>query len=194
MQQKRPVKIKDDAHIFIHNDLDNAAHFLKGKIEERIKKGDRDGIGLEIMACLVMIAFAFEARSNFLGVKVFDRWDERQPHLKKVKRIANKLDEQINWTARPYLTVKELKEFRDTLAHGKPLEIQGEKNIVLTDEEIKKRNILKADWQNYTNEDFLKRSYEDTETIWKALLAAAGLNIMDTLTSGDSTVEIIEQA
>jgi len=193
MSKKFEVKIKDDAHIYIHNTLENAAYWLKEKIEDRINKGDRDGIGLEIMACLVMIAFAFEAKINFLGFKVFNSWEERQPYLKKFERVAKKLAVEVDYKTAPHSTVKELKEFRDTLAHGKPVEIKGEKNLVLTEEELSKRNILKAEWEGMVNEEFLRRCYDDTEKIWKSFFEKSGLNIIDTITSGSSTTQIIEQ-
>ena len=192
MTQKFAVKISDNAHIYIHNDLANAADYLKRKIEERSRNNDRDGIGLEIMACLIMIAFAFEAQINFLGFKVDKNWEERKPYLYKLERVARKLNVQDDFTTRPYSTIKILKEFRDMLAHGKPTEIQGEKNLVLTREELERRNILRAAWEDYLNEEFLRRSYDDTESIWRSLLEASGLNILDTITSGGSTVQIIE--
>ena len=74
-----------------------------------------------------------------------------------------------------------------------PSEIKDEKNVVLTEEELKKRNILKADWHDRVNEEFLRRSYDDTEAIWKSFFHKSGLNIIDTLTSSDSTIQIIEQ-
>jgi hypothetical protein len=50
MMEKFAVKIRDNAHIYIHSTLQNAAWFLKEEVEKLIKeKGD--GIGLKIMAC-----------------------------------------------------------------------------------------------------------------------------------------------
>jgi hypothetical protein len=52
--EKFAVKIRDNAHIYIHNTLQNATWFLKEEVEKLIKeKGD--GIGLKIMACLVIL-------------------------------------------------------------------------------------------------------------------------------------------
>src|ERR1700686_2956722 len=145
--EKFAVKIRDNAHIYIHNTLQNTAWFLKEEIDNLIKeKGE--AIGLKIMACLVMLAFAFEARINFLGFKAYgEKWEERRPYLDKVKRIARKLGVKLSHESRPYLTIKELKQFRDTMAHGKPAEIRGEKSVTITAEELERRNILKADWE-----------------------------------------------
>jgi hypothetical protein len=35
------VKVRDKAHIYIHNTLEDAAWFLKEEIEERIRKNER---------------------------------------------------------------------------------------------------------------------------------------------------------
>jgi hypothetical protein len=190
--EKVAVKIRDDAHIYIHNTLQNAAWFLKEEIERLIKENG-DGIGLKIMACLVMIAFAFEAQVNFLGFKAYgENWGENRPYLHKVKRIARKLGVNLDLDSRPYLTVKELKQFRDTVAHGKPAEIQGERNLTLTPEELGRRNILKADWEKSLTAEFLRRCYDDTEALWRTLFEASGLKLIDTITSGESKIEIIE--
>ena len=190
--EKFVVKIRKDMRIYIHNDLMNAADFLKNKIDERIKKGDRDGIALEIMACLSIMAFAFEAQMNFLGFKLIQNWEERKPYLLKFERVAKKLGVDVNYESRPHSTVKELKEFRDTLAHGKPKEIKGESEEIITREELERRDLLKAEWQDSLTEEFLGRVHEDTESIWRQFLEKSKLSIIDTITSGERNVQVIE--
>jgi hypothetical protein len=182
----------ENRQIYIHNTLENAVYHLKQKIEERSKNNERDGLGLEIMACLTMIVFAFEAQINFLGLfKLDEKWEERKPYLFKVERIARKLKVPLHQSSRPYSTIKTLKTFRDTLAHGKPQIIRGEKTLILTREELGRRNILKADWESYLTEEFLRQSYDDTDTLWKRLLQASGLDILDTVAAGESTFQIL---
>lgn len=41
-------------NIHIHNDIFNTAHHLKARIEEMEATGNRQGIALDITACLVM--------------------------------------------------------------------------------------------------------------------------------------------
>ena len=181
MAEKFAVKIRDNAHIYIHNTLENAAWYLKEKIEARIRANDRDGIGLEIMACLIMIAFSFEAKVNFLGFKAFgDQWGEGRPYLHKVKRVSRKSGVRINCDARPYLTVRELKRFRDTVAHGKPAEIRGEKNVTITREELERRNILKADWEKSLNEEYLNSCRRRHRGVVERPFGASGLKIIET--------------
>ncbi len=64
--------------------------------------------------------------------------------------------------------------------------------MTITREELERRNILKADWEKSLNEEFLRRAYDDTEALWKDLFDASGLKIIDTITGGGSTIEIIE--
>ena len=66
---------------------------------------------------------------NFLGFKLIQKWEERKPYLYKFQRVAKRLNVTVDYNSRPHSTVKELKEFRDTLAHGKPEEIKGEKEL-----------------------------------------------------------------
>jgi hypothetical protein len=192
--EKFVVKICKDMRIYIHNDLMNAADYLKRRIDERIKNGDRDGIGLDIMACLTIMAFAFEAQINFLGHKLIENWEERKPYLVKFEKVAKRLNITVDYNSRPHSTVKELKEFRDTLAHGKPQEIKGEKEETITREELERRNLLKAEWQNSLTEDFLTRAHDDTEAIWRKLFEGSGLSIVDSITSGEQTTQLIKPA
>jgi hypothetical protein len=190
--EKFVVKIQKDVRIYIHNDLMNAANFLKGKIDEQRKEGDGDGLGLETMARLTIIAFAFEAQMNFLGFKLISNWEERKPYLVKFERVAKKLNVKVDYESRPHSTVKKLKEFRDTLAHGKPKEIKGESEEIITREELERRDLLKAEWQNSLTEEFLDRAYDDTEDIWREFLKESGLSVIDTITSGQQTVQVIK--
>jgi hypothetical protein len=54
---KMKVHLKAHRHFYIHNDIGNAAFYFKERVNDRIAKDDRDGIGLEIMAGLTLLAF-----------------------------------------------------------------------------------------------------------------------------------------
>ncbi|WP_137821583.1 hypothetical protein [Pseudomonas sp. D(2018)] len=62
--------------IYIHNDLANAANHLRKRVEENEATDNHEGISLDIMACLTMLAFTFESRLNFIGAKTVDSWNE----------------------------------------------------------------------------------------------------------------------
>ncbi|RWA78216.1 hypothetical protein [Mesorhizobium sp.] len=76
---------------FIHNDLANAAFHLKERVRKAMEAGERDGIGLDMMAALTMTAFAHEAYLNFIGDMVIEGWDERQALWKKERQIMTSL-------------------------------------------------------------------------------------------------------
>jgi hypothetical protein len=62
MVEKFKVKLTENRQVYIHNTLEGAVYYLKQKIEERSKNTERDGLGLEIMACLTMMAFVSRHR------------------------------------------------------------------------------------------------------------------------------------
>lgn len=186
------VKLDEQRHIYIHNDLSNAAFYFKQRIYERIKADDREGISLEIMACLTMIAFAVEAKINFLGYRLIPNYPERAPYWEKVKKVTSQLGVKFDNTTRPYKTIASLKDFRDTLAHGKPLNLNASKEVVTTHEELEQRGYLTAHWEAYITPGFVEEAFDDMEEIWRDLLARSKLEIFDTLTHGGSSITFLE--
>jgi hypothetical protein len=91
-------------------------------VDTRIAHGDHDGVGLEIIAGLTLLAFEVEARFNFLGAKRITDWKERAPAVVKAKKVCKRLGVAPDFLVRPYSSIAKLKDFRDTLAHGKPEE------------------------------------------------------------------------
>jgi hypothetical protein len=56
------TNVKVAKNIYVHNDLENTAFYFKEQVKERAETQDRDGIGHDMMACLVMLAFTVEAQ------------------------------------------------------------------------------------------------------------------------------------
>ena len=190
--RKVKVHLQAQRQICIHNDIGNAAFYFKRRVDERIAQNDRVGVAHEIIAGLTLLAFEVEARFNFLGFKLIEKWDERQPAKAKVKAVCNHLGVDPDFTARPYLSVEKLRACRDTLAHGKPEYVSFEKEVVATAEELEAMVILRAGWGDYIDQGFLNESYNDTEEIWKDLLAKSGLTVFDALTHGSSQMSFLE--
>ncbi len=186
------VKLEENRHIFIHNDLSNAAFHFKERIVERLRSDDQEGIALEMMAGLVMTAFALEAKINFLGFKIVENWNERERYKDKVQLVCDSLGVELNWDERPFSTLNELKKFRDTLAHGKPDELQRVKEMVVDQAELDARGLLTAKWEKYLEESFVVQAYDDMNALWKDLLDQSGLHIFETMTGGSHTVSFIE--
>ncbi|TAU91317.1 hypothetical protein ELI41_23640 [Rhizobium leguminosarum] len=192
MNKKIRVRVQETSRIYIHNDLSNTGYYFQQRIEKRLKEEDREGIGLEMMACLTMMAFALEARINFLGFRLIKDWDEWLPIKRKVKLVSKHLGISADFGKRPYKTVKLLKEFRDTLAHGKPATFTDAREIITTHDELEKRGYLNADWESYVNIEFIRQAAADSDEIWRDLLKLADLNLFETLTQGDRSVQFIE--
>lgn len=193
MANKMKVVISREKQIFIHNDLSNAAHYFTKTAEKRIADNDREGVGIEMMAGLVMLAFAAEAKFNFIGWRVFgDRWNERQPAYKKVDEVVAELKIEADFSTRPFKTLNELRDFRDTVAHGKPQVVREEQEVIIAAEELDDMGFLQAGWERWVKLDYLKQSKADLDEIWKVLLDASKLEIFDTLTQGSGGVTFIE--
>lgn len=195
MEERIKVKVKSKSQIYVHNDLANNAYHLHKMIHERLAKGETEGISLEITACLIMIAFAMEARTNFLGFKLIKDWKEFAPPLKKLQQVADNLGVSPDFESRPYLTARQLKEFRDEIAHGKPVvAIDVERELVATYDELEKLGYVQASWEGIATREFLDKAYEDVETIWHDLLKSSGLTVIDTLTHHERHIEFIGPA
>ncbi|NTF87640.1 hypothetical protein G6L46_10940 [Agrobacterium rhizogenes] len=185
------VRVRGKSQLYIHNDLSNAAFYFWKRINQRFDDGDHEGIALEVTACLTMIAFAAEARVNFLGYRLIDPWRERDPAWVKLETISKHLGIDPDKTTRPFLTLDRLKSFRDAIAHGKPKEIPVDTELVTTQEELEKKNLLETEWDTFITREFMNEAYEDAEGLWRDMLKASGLNIMDTLTQGERQFSII---
>lgn len=178
------AKAKVDKNIYIHNDLENAAFYFAQRVKERVEKGDRAGIGHDMMACLIMLAFTVEAQFNFLGFKLIDKWKEKDGAIAKVHAVLQELKVDNDLSKRPYKTIEDLKRLRDMLAHGKPQEIQWAETVVATEAELAKKGALSHEYEQLLTAEFVKQACEDVDAIWKDLVERAGLKITDTITSG----------
>jgi hypothetical protein len=77
VMEKRLARHKGYKNVYVHNDLAGAAYHFKGVIESKLAANDRKGIAYDYMACLLMLAFTFEAQINFLGLKLISNWKEK---------------------------------------------------------------------------------------------------------------------
>ena len=171
-----------EAERLIHNELGSVAHHLKETLTKKIASGDREGVGLEMIACLIFLAFEFEAKVNFVGWKLLeDEWNERAALEKKTNRLCNELKMGTDWDQRPLSTIHTLKSFRDTLAHGKP-EVVNEKFV--TDVEPQIWEALKGQWEETVTLEFVNQADEDAESLWRQMLEKAGIEIHETITAG----------
>jgi len=182
--EKRLARHKGYKNIYVHNDLAGAAYHFKQTIEAKLAADDRKGIAFDYMACLLLLAFTFEAQINFLGLKLINNWKERQPFDDKVDAVLKHLGMAPDWNSRPYKAVGDIKKFRDILAHGKPSETEFDQVIEVPDDQPEGPIKLTADWVKYCDHDSVFNSYDDMDEIWKQLLTKSGIEVFETLTQG----------
>ena len=125
-----------EKNIYVHNDLSNAAFYFKNNIEEKLKAENESGIAFDYMACMIMLAFTFEAKINFLGHKLIASWKERQSFDDKVSEVLKHLNVEPDWSSRPYQSIEKMRQFRNSIAHGKPIEIEFDNTIENSADEL----------------------------------------------------------
>ena len=176
----------------IHNDLANAAFFFITRIKDRLANDNRDGLFHEVIAALTMTAFTLEAYLNFVGSQLNPDWSERDDVESKLKTLRNALGVQTDYNKPPYATARELIGARNRLAHGKPQITNQRTEVDVTDAELEAmaRDLVVARDKEVTAE-FVLQAYDDVEAIWRELLTAAGIDVIDTLTSAGGTIEVL---
>lgn len=188
-------RVTGQNRILIHRDLENAAYYFRTRIEKRMKEGDIEGLSHERMACMVLLAFSFEAYINFVGNEVIGKWNEREAFHKKLNIVLEDLKIQADWKKRPYSSIERLKKVRDLLAHGKPI-IQ-KVDVVVKErggrEEEDATNIDHA-WEDLCKYEVVFETYDDVDAIWRQLIDASRIDISENQTSSDVSIEVIRPA
>jgi hypothetical protein len=193
MIEKVRAKITQKGRLYIHNDLSNAAFHFKETVDKMEAEETRRGITFEYMACAMMIAFTFEAKINFMGWKLIPGWKEFQPFYDKADQVFEKLGLELDWGKRPYSSLQAMKRFRDLIAHGKPITFERNEIVVMKAEELERQLSLKNPWQDGCTPHLVNLASDDLDVVWHRMLEASGLEIFDTMTSGDGAVMFIEK-
>jgi hypothetical protein len=197
VQETPKARIQTDAKIYIHNDLSQGATHFDEAIKEKLKRGDRNGIGFDGMACALMIAFAFEANLNFMGNKLFQNgkltaWDEMAKLSKKRDKVFKAIGMAVEDDKRPLSSMMRMKKLRDTLAHGKPAEFKTEEEKEGTREELTRGSVLAADWQEEIKPEIVAECLADLDDLWKQMVVASGIPVIETITQGEKAVTFSE--
>jgi hypothetical protein len=189
------VKARVTGHrkLHIHNTLEGAAHFIKGVIERKIKEGKRDGIGFDYMSCAVMLAFSFEARLNFMGTKYAKPWNEWMRWKAKANHVFKAIGIEPNWTKRPYTSLEKMKVFRDTVAHGKPLEESLNYEVTGEEDEIRAALNLRQAWEAMVTHEEVMQAYDDTEEVWHDMIVKSQIDVHELLDQAEFSIEILQR-
>jgi hypothetical protein len=195
------AKITNDWVDYPHNDLSNAAWFFRERINKAFAEKERaDGIFLDMMACVMMIAFSLEGYVNFIGAKLLDAKPEEWANFEravvrdKIKAIRRLTGIQIEWNKRPYSTTAKLIDLRNMLAHPKAHKAEPRVWIAEgTDSSFKKMlRDYEPDWVKIISPAFIDEAYADVEAIWKSLLVAAKIGEHETLSGGSQGFEVVD--
>lgn len=193
MNKKKLMRRETKKNIYVHNDIGNAAHHLKERIETNFKRDDKEGMSLDIMSCLIMHAFEFEAKINFIGHMRLANWKEKVGFDEKMKLIRQQLRVPQDRTCRPYITIYALKNYRNSLAHGQPLQLTNVESTESTHERIDRELNLDGSLYDLCTIKFLRECEEDIDKIWKSWLDAGKIERFETLTHGSFSVTLISE-
>ena len=164
--------------VYPHNDLLNLAHYHRSVINGKIENGEQDALSLDCMSCIIALSFGVEAFINFIGSNRVHDWRERQPFIDKIKEIYKAIGGSFNKTIDPYLTIWQLKELRDSMAHGQPVE-----NDVSVSSREELWAEMRAPWGHCLNQEFINHAYAQVK-IWQTELRKMwGTSIGSTITS-----------
>nr|WP_317892038.1 hypothetical protein [uncultured Sphingomonas sp.] len=199
--------VRNDVTDYLHNDLANAAHFFRERLAKSFDEQERaDGIFLDMMAMVTMVAFALEGYVNFVGGTLIERcvkdqdcaaeswkvFDKKGPR-DKIKAIRKMTGMEIDWNKRPYVTVTELIDLRNMLAHPKPERPKHrEFEAVGTDSELKQLlRSYRPEYEERLTWEFATRAYDDVEAIWQELLTRAEINPVDGMSGGSQGFSVL---
>ena len=191
------MRVQKDRKVYVHNDLSQGATYFNGLIKGKLAKGSHDGIAFDGMACALMIAFAFEANLNFMGSRLLKtgklaEWNEKQSFSKKLNKVFGVLGIPVALEKRPLSSMQKMKNLRDILAHGKPVETTEDEEVVGTHEELDRGSNLAADWEADVRPEPVSEALADLDTLWKLMIEKSGISLFETMTQGEGSITFIE--
>ena len=164
--------------VYPHNDLFNLAHYQRELINQKVAEGIEDALSLDCMSCLISLAFTVEALINFIGYKRVQDWREWQPYINKMTQVCEAASLGFDKNTEPYKTIWELKELRDSIAHGQPIELN---TTVRTREEL--RASMVCSWDQNLNPDYVNHAYDQVKQFERLLFDNCQISVGETLTS-----------
>lgn len=197
-QDKKTVRARvwGTKNIYIHNDLSNVSFNFHKRVIERHQAGDHEGIGFDRMSCLVFEAFAFEAYLNFFGLKLVPDWEAKRRvwmrFADKRDLIFKVLNVPYDPQKRPYSSLDSLIDFRNTLAHGKPIVGEYDEIRDVPQDDLERPYALDAEWEAYCAHDNTLMIYSDIEEILNMLRSASGIDAFNMMTTGFGGISLAE--
>jgi hypothetical protein len=78
----------------------------------------------------------------------------------KVDQVLAHLKIVPDWNKRPYSSIKSMKDFRNSVAHGKPVEIEYDQTVPA--DELDRRIDLSGEWQKACSAEAVDAGFADT--------------------------------
>jgi len=139
-----------------------------------LKHGQEHELGSthQFRASLVFTAFALEAYLNHIGPLHFKSWgviERKLTPIEKLIILCEQLKIDIDWSARPWQSVKALIRYRNTIAHGRGEELFEDYTDSIDHYELKLYESPLTEWEKYASAETAVRAREDVEFVAHAL-------------------------
>jgi len=167
MTKKSMYKGTREVRTFV--DLNHSSHVLILKTKE-----NRKGSYHTTMAALLLTAFTFEAYLNHLGSGKIKFWDKIESIrvLDKYEVLCKEFDIEVDFSKRPYQTLKSLFKYRNSIAHGKSQILEKTETVNASSDPYD--HSPKTQWEEFCTLKNAERAKEDVEQTITELHEAAG--------------------
>src|SRR4051812_37108985 len=160
----RKARVTKERDVRIHAELWHTSNCL-------LQAGQREATGCahQFRASIVFRAFYLEAFLNWLGPQLVPDWKGRERRLtpkEKLELLADVIHVRPDYGSRPWQSVKAIFDFRNLIAHGKPITLTDE-TLEHVDESLdgKLGEPLQTDWERFGTEENAVRAEEDIKQI-----------------------------
>lgn len=165
MERPRKVVVKKERSVHTYAELWHASRCILNAGAEQPKASS-----WQFLSSAMLTAFAFEAYLNHVGPRTIECWEQldRLPPWSKFKLLCETLGVKFpdGPGARPLLTIVKLLDFRNTIAHGRSMEIKAKPVLRDVNEQLDaylgERPL--TDWERLIQtSDFATRAREDVQ-------------------------------
>ena len=171
---KAKAVVTKSRDVRIHAELWHTANCLL-----RVGQEEPKGSAHQFRGSLVYRVFALEAFLNWLGYHLMPHWKylERLKPREKLELLTDLTHVTPDYGSRPWQIVKELFDFRNEIAHGKPENLTSETIEDVDDDlDTKLGEHIQADWERFGTEQNAVKAKEDVEKIALILYNASGVS------------------
>ena len=149
--------------------------FVGAKHQKEIAEKEKEGRLYTIMSSYILLAFCLEAYLNHVGQSEIENWSRierklsQKDRLKKICELANL---EINYKRSPFVTVKNLTLFRNSMAHGKSERVED--TFVVEGDPSHKEIRIKPDWMKFCELSNLEIAFKEIEELIKTIHGKLG--------------------